>query len=450
MKNFNCEFVVALIFLSVLSGCKNFLDVKPNQKLATPTSLKALKALLDDQASINNLSSGLGEASADNYYIDDTDLATLSIEERNTYIWGEQILSESAYLALYRKVNIANIVLEEVEKIPTTVTNSGEKDFLKGSALFIRANAFFTLANAFVKQFDKESSKTDLGIPLRLSSNFNIESSRSTALETYKQIEKDGLEAMELLPEFSEHPMRTSKWAAYAFLSRLYLSMRDFVQAEKYSDLCLSLKSDLMDFNDLDPSLNYPIRAYNTEVIYNLNGATVGIIGGTYTKIPEDLYDLYDEEDLRKVIFFQLNSDGTKRYKGSYYGTIQAFTGLAIDEVYLTKAECLARDGKTHEAMDILNSLLIKRYDNNNFIPKSVIDSKDALELILTERRKELLMRDIRFGDLKRLNKEDEHKITLRRVANGKVYELPPNDNRYALPIPQSVILITGIEQNPR
>jgi hypothetical protein len=98
----------------------------------------------------------------------------------------------------------------------------------------------------------------------------------------------------------------------------------------------------------------------------------------------------------------------------------------------------------------MLNELMIKRFDKTTFSKFSSNSAQAALNLILTERRKELVMRDIRWLDLKRLNKDPDHQTTIRRLLNGQVFELKPNENRYALPIPMSVIQLTGIPQNPR
>lgn len=72
------------------------------------------------------------------------------------------------------------------------------------------------------------------------------------------------------------------------------------------------------------------------------------------------------------------------------------------------------------------------------------------LQWILTERRKELLFRDLRWMDLKRLNKEPAYETMLIRTFNGVTYTLKPNDPRYALPLPRNVINLTGMSQNPR
>src|SRR3546814_922081 len=118
--------------------------------------------------------------------------------------------------------------------------------------------------------------------------------------------------------------------------------------------------------------------------------------------------------------------------------------------MYLNKAECLARKGAAQEALDVLNTLLVNRYHKETFVKKTASDPVEALTLILTERRKELVMRDIRWMDIKRLNLEPKHQITLTRTIGSQIFELEPNDNRFALPFPQSVIDVSGMRQNPR
>jgi hypothetical protein len=52
--------------------------------------------------------------------------------------------------------------------------------------------------------------------------------------------------------------------------------------------------------------------------------------------------------------------------------------------------------------------------------------------------------------DLRRLNKDSRFAKTVLRKLYGITYLLPPNDNRYTFYIPQSVIDISGIQQNQR
>ena len=76
-------------------------------------------------------------------------------------------------------------------------------------------------------------------------------------------------------------------------------------------------------------------------------------------------------------------------------------------------------------------------------------NGEDALQKIRDERRKELLMRGLRWADLKRYNRDGAN-VSLTRVVNGVTYVLPPNDPRYAIVIPEDIIKMTGMPQNER
>jgi hypothetical protein len=96
-----------------------------------------------------------------------------------------------------------------------------------------------------------------------------------------------------------------------------------------------------------------------------------------------------------------------------------------------------------------VNILLVNRFKTGTFQPYSAASSQEALQLVIAERKKELVFRGLRFTDLRRLNKEGAG-IWLNRVVNGIVFQLPPNDLRYTLPIPNDAIAGSKIVQNPR
>lgn len=70
------------------------------------------------------------------------------------------------------------------------------------------------------------------------------------------------------------------------------------------------------------------------------------------------------------------------------------------------------------------------------------------MNIIVQERRKELVFRNLRWMDIKRLNKEGAN-ITLKRIIDGQTFTLPPNNNRFALPLPADIVKMTGMPQNP-
>jgi hypothetical protein len=139
-------------------------------------------------------------------------------------------------------------------------------------------------------------------------------------------------------------------------------------------------------------------------------------------------------------------------FKGSYSGSglVATFDGIANDELYLIRSECYARTGNINAAIADLNGLLKKRWKTGTFVPVTTSDAKAALKLILSERKKELIFRGLRWSDLRRLNTDEQFKVTLYRHIGGQQYSLTPGDKRYVMPIPDNEINIDGLAQNPR
>jgi hypothetical protein len=175
------------------------------------------------------------------------------------------------------------------------------------------------------------------------------------------------------------------------------------------------------------------------------------LVNLSYAYADSALYPLYANGDLRKSIFFKAGTvANSKMYKTSYTKVTLPFAGIATDEIYLIKAECLARKGDASGAMSALNILLKARWATNSFIPIAANSPDDALIKTLLERRKELVMRGTRWTDLKRLNKDSRFKVTIYRKVNGVSYTLAPGDLRYTWPIPDDVINANpGMAQNP-
>jgi len=457
IKKINILTVTAAIMMApCLVSCKKFLDKKPDSSLALPETLVDLQAILDKDNSMINQTPAFGEASADDHFILDNDFNFGTIGQ-NAYKWMLYDYNGGEYQYASFPVYSANVCLDAIKTIPVTGDNRIAWNNVKGSALFYRAYYFLWFTWQYGKAYDSASSATDLGIILRLSSDATIRSVRSSVKESYERVINDTKEAAALLPDIPLHVVRPSKAAAYGLLARVYLSMRKYDSAFKYADLCLSIKHDLMDFNTIQHLALLPFQQYNKEVIFHSTRGgdqSSGGVGITRGKIDTNLLAMYDTNDLRRSAYFYPvgNYD---RFKGSYAqdqtGFFVFFTGIATDEMYLTRAECYARAGDTASALGDLNTLIRSRW-KNTVIPYpriTAIDSADALGKILIERRKELVMRCLRWIDIKRLNKENAN-IKLKRIVNGLTFELLPNANYYALPLPTDLINITGIPQNPR
>ena len=433
-------------------SCKKQLEERPDKHLVIPQHLSDLQAILDYTPQMM-VDPGVSESSSDNYYISDIDYSGLEAEtDRRIYSWAPDHQFEtpvSDWGIAYTKVYNANIVLDAIASIPITPANEKEWKAIKGQALFIRSWSFWQVANIWALAYDSSTASQDAGIPLRLNADFNEKSFRSSVQDTYNQIIKDLEDAISLLPNVALSKVRPSKPTVYGFISRVYLSMRRYHKAEVYADSSLQLFSTLIDYNDLNPLADYPFTPLNEESLFYSTSGPILIYPYYYAKIDTVLYGQYANDDLRKNVFFADNGTGEITFKGSYAAYEGLFSGIATDELFLNKAECLARKGDISEAMDKLNTLLFKRYKTGTFIPLTALNETEALQTILKERRKELIMRFTRWMDIKRLNK-DGAGIILKRFINGQTYILPPNDLRYAMALPEDVLSISGMKQNPR
>ena len=452
------KYLFALLLTLSFSSCQKFLDKKSSTGITVPKTLADLQSLLDASQTMNRqVTPSIGEASADDYFVSATTYNSRDELLKDLYKWvpnpNDDYPNDWSYN--YKPVFNANYCLEMIDKISQTGENKSQWENIKGSALFFRAYYFLQLAWTYCLAYDENTEANDLGIALRLASDFNEPSSRASVLETYKQIIADAKSSAMYLPDFATHPFRPSKIAAYGLLARTYLSMRNYDSAAKYAEYCVDLKSDLMDYNN-DPQINSaatgttnPFSLFNKEIIfYSEASLTAGsLIGSTNGLIDTILYRSYASNDKRKRLFFANATGGFQRFRGNYTVNTRMFSGLATNEILLISAEANARIGNLSKSMQRLNQLLTKRYDAT-FIPLNESNKDVATELILKERRKELLMRGLRFSDVKRLNKEN-NKIVMKRIIDTDTTSLNPNDPRFALPLPREVIAQSGMPQNP-
>src|SRR5206468_5108198 len=136
----------------------------------------------------------------------------------------------------------------------------------------------------------------DFGMALRLTSDFNLSSTRATLEKTYDRILNDLKTAVTLLPDLPKHVFRPSKSATYALLARTYLSMRNYDSCYKYADLALKIKNDLVDYNQISQTSSLPFIRFNQEVIFNSYVIQPIYYAScrSYGKVDSTLYMSYD------------------------------------------------------------------------------------------------------------------------------------------------------------
>jgi hypothetical protein len=438
------------LMVTAWMACKKQLDVKPNSAIQVPVTATDFQALLDYPTVFTVAWPFAGTAGADEGFVTDATWSAAALTARNAYIWDRDVFNDlprNDWSYAYTAVFYANVVLEGVGKYGGA---AAEWRNIRGQAAFFRGYAYWQLAQEFCKAYDAGSAGNDPGLVLRASSDPNAKSVRSTVARTYQQIITDLSAAARLLPVEVPVKTRPGRAAAYAGLARAFLSMRLYDRAGLYADSGLRLNAVLLDYNTVRPGAGAAFQRFNGEVLLHTTLLSAPMLQPVRYLADTALYASYEPGDLRRALFFKaVPGSAYLNFNGSYDGTGTLFNGPATDELYLVRAEAAARAGRLAAALEDLNTLRKHRFLVSAYRPLSSGDAAEVLGWVLTERRKELLLRGLRWSDLRRLNVEPAYAKTLIKVINGKRYALPPGDARYVWPIPQAVIADTGIPQNP-
>ncbi|MBO9634479.1 MAG: RagB/SusD family nutrient uptake outer membrane protein [Chitinophagaceae bacterium] len=446
------------------SSCKKYLDIVPKGKII-PEKTADYRLLLD-QVNPAGKSAGFVKAfSNDLLMSDDMQVTPFSANfygpsEQNVYSFAEHIYqdfeSDPDWESLYNQVYVTNLVILQV--MDSKNGSQQEKEQLMAEAKVHRAFAYLTLVNLYAKHYNVSSASTDPGVPLRKGLDFEEKLNRASVQEVYDFIIDNLKQALGHLPAAPalNQNYRPVEAAANALLARAYLYMNNMSEAFNYADASLKLYHELIDYNTLPASANFP--------------GTLAIPGGLLNKevllyksvtsasslfyADSNLIKLYDAtNDVRMKAMYASDA-----IFGLSFGFIVSewagrtpAKGPSTAEMYLTRAETYARAGKTNEALNDLNTLRSFRYKTGSNFQLSASNSADALKLVLEERRRELAFRGARWFDIKRYNTYDNSNITVTHKVNTNTYTLTPNSPRTVLPIGRKYMeLNPEIKQNPR
>lgn len=386
---------------------------------------------------------------------------------------GTQLSKEdNDWQRMYKCINVANMVLAKISDIDVPGGKQLQAQRIEGEAHFIRAAFYYALVNLYGKPYSPATAKTDLGVALKTTEfvEDNIYN-RNTVAECYDQIIAD-LDAAEKLlkntPRVSNY--RADINAVYLLRSRIALYMQNYADAASYAQKVIDAKPVLKDLNTIDTAnKEYFLSNDLSEVIFTMgNGGLSWTINANITAygISDDLYNAYEDNDLRKTLYVNRNSNGAYEYvKSGANGDISrsslsANFLLRTSEAYLNLAEAEALQGNGTKAQQAVNKLREKRYvlgaDS-----KITSTGTELINDIRNERMRELCLEGQRWFDLRRYMVNDkapytktithtysifdygysyvtwQYEYTLKSTST---YVLEPNDKGYTLPIPHEVL----------
>lgn len=371
------------------------------------------------------------------------------------------LTGSSFYNQAYTYINRWNTIITLVDN---SKGDENTKQLAKAEAKIYRAYDHFLLVNTYAKGYDPQTAATDGGICIMDKFDLEAQPPKSTVAQVYAFIQKDIEEALPYLQEKPLDVYHPSLAFAYAFKAKVHLFKREIAQAQAAAEKSLSYNNQIFDLVDYNakggPTAVAVPAANNVEVLsyMYMTGYNEMNFAQSYIISPE-LRNLFGTNDARFNLFFNSTSttnldqgSNTAYWATQYTRFFYPTVGMKTTEVYLMLAECYARENKFTEAVGILNTLRAKRILSGTVNVSVPTTRKETMELVVNERRRELLLGFNRFFDLKRLNTESEYAKTITRVfpivnktVPQKTYTLQPGSRLYIIPFPLSVL-----QKNPK
>lgn len=402
---------------------------------------------------------------------------------KSFYYWEKDIfknngnsINDYEWERLYKHIGSLNVIIKEVDEFPNDPIELQNK--VRGEAYFLRAGYYWLLANFYAPPYEKEKARATLGVPIKLTEYIEDKIyHRSTLDSVYQQIVADLQDAIKYLKDIQQSSVyRASEDAAHALLGRVYLYMGEWQLAVDECEL-VSKKYGVMDLNAPAPDNDF-IHSSSAESIF-IQGTS--IMTTMYSKdrstvsymMSSNLLDCYKDKDLRQERFFSKVSGRDQTVCIKITGTetnepdgSDVFT-IRYPEVLLNKAEALAILGHEQEAIEVLEILLEKRYEDGEY-PEITERGEDLVNYIRDERRRELCCEGHRWFDLRRYavssiypyKKTLKHNVYERNSAKFNMgdiigyYELKPypEGKGWVFPIPGYELEMSGtqMEDNER
>ena len=167
---------------------------------------------------------------------------------------GKQVWDDGAdFRHLYSHINACNMILEETKAFEEMTEEEDVQNVnrIKGECHFLRGCYYFLLANFYGKPYVASTAESDPAVPIKTSNYVEDKYySRNSVAEVYKQIVTDLLDAEKFLKDVPKKSMwRADINAVRLMLSRVYLYMCLYEEAEKYAALVTENGPRLEDLN---------------------------------------------------------------------------------------------------------------------------------------------------------------------------------------------------------
>lgn len=437
MKKFKLIIASLIVGTFFVSCSEDFLEENPqvtveqNSAITNEKTLNIAIAGLHDLMSNTDATNGsygaliptLNELLADNAFVSlrnsnrfaGTRQADLSyyVRQQNdfTILWG----------SLYKIIANANFVLSYEGKIPDDINTTTTPASLFAQAHAIRAMAFYDLVTHFSEV--SGNGNQELGVPVPLVLDVNAKLPRSTVAQVYNQILSDLQSAEGKILNTDKRLINNN--AVDMMFSRYYLAIKNYAQADVYSQKILNSSFSTIATAVQAPTLFSPANEGGSEVIFKLEfndkdlpGANDGITatwysGGRYRQnfATRAFYDKLSANDVRKNSWYTLTSVGSPAIStfpdNPKPVDVVKYTTPGTDIVLMRKSEAVFNQLEALYYTNPTSALAkLNTYVSTYRVPGYVFSGtgQALLDEILFQKDAELFLEGFRYRDLKRNN----------------------------------------------
>ncbi len=472
-----------LVLALSLPACKKILDIDRSTTNSTaPVTVEDFDQMLNNPDICDARNYNLIDYPTDDILLDNAAsfdpfyLGDLNPWEKHNLGFGDE--GDVLYPKFYKWIAQMNLVINNMPVARPEGQFNDKRAVAIAQAKINRAYFYLQLVNVYGAAYQAASAGTDLAVPLILKVDNQVSYPRASIEKVYQQILTDLKDALATpeLPDVQpgKNIIRPGRAAALALLARTYLYMGNYTQAEKAASDALAIKSDLQSYLGYGAPasggrlLSLYEQRNNPEVLlarvsFFPSAQATGLSGVIYGN--SEFLNLFDkindkrytatysrQEDPNFPTIIMYRYDFGIRLGGSDGGTYMNYS-IGVPEIMLIKAECLARANDAAGAVNLLNTLRVKRILNYTNLSTSVTPDQ-ALRLVLDERRRELTFKGIRLFDLKRLNLDSRFKkdiIRRNNVTNEYMLTFPAGSPNFVFPFSQATLNANPLlVQNPR
>jgi starch-binding outer membrane protein, SusD/RagB family len=417
--------IIIPVFLIVICSCKKFVEISvPKNQLVSSEVFKdsadataAVLGIYIDMMQNQTLTIANGGVTVATGLSSDELSTTLNVsgipEFYTNSISTTNSLNNDVWVYAYKFLYETNACIEGINQSHSI--SSSVKNQLIGESKFLRAFLYFNLTNLYG------------AVPIVTNTDYHKSQllGRSPQDSVYRQILSDLLDAKERLSSnvISTNKLRVNFYTVCAFLSKIYLYLKDFSKAE--SETSIVINSGVY---KLERTINNVFLATSGETIFAMQSILSNIEtfeGKTFVPIlnrrpsypiSSYLLNCFESNDKRSETgnwITTITSSGITyyipyKYKQSQHlnsTPLENYVVLRLAELFLIRAEARAQQNKIQSSIDDINMVRVRA----GLDPlASTLNQDQTVSAIQKERRVELFCEwGNRWFDLKRTNQAD-------------------------------------------